>query len=139
MPLTNYQSTGYANHAPETAVRWPTAVGTRRLEVWHPARPGMLRLEVPQPSEPSTPVIPDAPIPPADPDPGTPAAPEEPATVPAPEEPATPIVPEPAEPDPGSAAGDPLERHGGAPMEIVAADAPVTLAGAGGEPAALLG
>ena len=57
-------------------------------------------LEVPQPSEPSTPIIPDAPVPPADPDPGTPADPEEPATVPDPVEPATPAVPEP-QPDVG--------------------------------------
>jgi hypothetical protein len=52
-------------------------------------------LEVPQPGEPATPVVPDAPVTPAVPDPGTPAAPEEPSTVPAPEEPATPAVPEP--------------------------------------------
>jgi hypothetical protein len=63
-------------------------------------RPRGPSLEVPQPAEPSTPVVPDAPVPPADPDPGTPAAPEEPATVPNPEEPATPVVPE---PEPGDA------------------------------------
>lgn len=64
-------------------------------------------LEVPQPTEPSTPVVPDAPVPPADPDPGTPAAPEEPATVPEPEEPATPAVPE---PQPGAARAG-MRRH----------------------------
>jgi periplasmic protein TonB len=51
-------------------------------------------LEVPQPTEPVTPAVPDAPVTPAVPDPGTPADPEEPAVVPVPEEPATPIVPE---------------------------------------------
>ena len=51
--------------------------------------------EVPQPSEPATPVVPSAPVTPAVPDPGTPAAPEEPATVPGPDEPAAPIAPNP--------------------------------------------
>lgn len=51
--------------------------------------------EVPQPSEPIAPAVPDAPISPAVPDPGTPADPQEPSTVPVPEEPATPAVPEP--------------------------------------------
>ncbi len=54
-----------------------------------------LSLEVPQPSEAPTRVVPDAPTTPADPDPGTPADPAEPATVPEPVEPATPVVPEP--------------------------------------------
>ena len=61
-------------------------------------------LEVPQPTEPATPVVPDAPATPVDPDPGTPAAPEEPSTVPGPEEPATPAVPEP-DADPAAAGG----------------------------------
>jgi hypothetical protein len=68
----------------------------------------MALMEVPQPGEPVTPVVPDAPVTPAVPDPGTPGAPEEPATVPVPEEPATPIDPDPGpapepEPDPGPA------------------------------------
>jgi hypothetical protein len=58
--------------------------------------------EVPQPSEPVTPAVPDAPVTPAVPDPGTPADPEEPATVPVPDEPVTPIVPDP-EPGPDGA------------------------------------
>lgn len=57
------------------------------------------RSEVPQPTVPSTPAVPEAPISPAVPDPGTPAAPEEPATVPAPDDPVTPIVPD----EPGQA------------------------------------
>jgi DNA mismatch repair protein MutL len=60
-------------------------------------------LEVPQPSVPATPAVPDAPVSPAVPDPGTPAAPQEPSTVPPPVEPATPIDPDPQpgiEPEP---------------------------------------
>ena len=72
--------------------------------------------EVPQPTEPATPAVPDAPVTPAVPDPGTPAAPEEPSTVPGPEEPADPIAPNPGpdevpEPDPAPRARRALTGH----------------------------
>lgn len=100
-------------------------------------------MEVPQPGEPATPIIPDAPVPPADPDPGTPADPERPATIPDPDEPATPAVPE---PDPGSESSrgaEPagswhgLQADGAVPCERVVADAGVALARAGRQRVAL--
>lgn len=102
MPLTNYQMVAHANHAPVPAAPWPGAASAMTATVSQPRRADAGRLEVPQPGEPSTPVVPGAPVPPAVPDPGTPADPEEPATVPGPAEPATPVVPETPEPAPDS-------------------------------------
>lgn len=82
--------------------------------------PPVRTAEVPQPSEPVTPVVPSEPVTPIDPDPGSPAAPESPASVPAPVEPQTPIVPEPetpmTNPDPPPTDPDPVETGDTAAM-----------------------
>jgi hypothetical protein len=72
------------------------------------------RVEVPQPAESPTPVVPSVPSTPIDPTPATPADPAAPADVPPGQEPATPVVPEPspqvpdADPDTD---GNPVSRH----------------------------
>lgn len=87
--LQGVATIGTSAAVPEVEVAQPTEPAT-------PVLPDAPVLEVPQPTEPATPVVPDAPVTPIDPDPGTPAAPERPATVPEPDEPATPVLPEPS-------------------------------------------